>query len=365
VKRFLLAAAFAVMAAVPSAAEGAACSPLNCAPNQVPLAGGKLLAVRAGGVDANVRVLDLQTGKTRWWLPGGVSGGNLLVHRDGTLLTWFDATTGARVASAVAGLHGSFSLIGASFDGRRAVLARTEHRRTTFVIVTPFGRQRQIVLGGNTWSFDALAGDRLYLIRALRNGYQVRLYDLERNRLDPEPLKDPGESALIQGIAWQRVASPDGRYLLTLYLGGEGNAMVHELDLRAGTARCIDLPGAGDFGAATSYALALARDGRTLWAISSGYGRVVSIDVGSHRVRSQFSFAPGPRNGVAGVAAMAPDGKRIAVSDAQRVWLVEPERKYVAPPSQHVAIALGFSTDGKKLWVVGQRSRVSSLPVRA
>jgi hypothetical protein len=31
----------------------------------------------------------------------------------------------------------------------------------------------------------------------------------------------------------------------------------------------------------------------------------------------------------------------------------------------HVAIALGFSTDGKRLWVVGQRSRVSSLPVRA
>src|SRR5205807_917541 len=149
---------------------------------------------------------------------------------------WFDAANGSRVASTVAALHGSFSLVGASLDGRRAVLARTQTLHTTFVIVSQNGRQAQALLRGNTWSFDALAGDRLYLIRALRNGYQVRLYDLGSGRLDPQPLKDPGESALIRGIAWQRIASPDGRYLLTLYLSGEGTAMVHELDLRAGTA---------------------------------------------------------------------------------------------------------------------------------
>jgi hypothetical protein len=365
VKRLALAAVVAAFTAVPGAAAGAACSPLNCAPSQLSLADGSLLALRAGGIDANVRVLDMRTGKTRWWLPAGVFGGDILVHKDGTLLTWFDAATGARVASTVAALRGSYALVGASPDGRRAVLARTQTRRTTFVVVSQDGGQRQAVLGGNTWSFDSLSGDRLFLIHARRKGYEVRLYHLATDRLDPEPLKDPGESALIQGIAWQRVASPDGRYLLTLYLSGEGRAMVHELDVRAGTARCIDLPGTGDFSAATSYALALSKDARTLWAVSSGYGRVATIDVGAHRLRSQFSFTAGPRNGVAGVAALSPDGKRIAVSDAQHVWLVDPARKYVARPLTHVAIAVGFSADGKKLWVVGERSRVSSLQVRA
>jgi hypothetical protein len=365
VKRLALTALLAVIVAVPGAAAGAACSPLNCAPSQVSLADGSLLAVRAGGIDANVRVIDMRTGKTRWWLPPGVFGSDLLVHQDGNLLTWFDAATGARVASTVAPLRGRYALVGASLDGRRAVLARTQMRSTTFSVVTEDGRHQEAVLGGKGWSFDALSGDRLFLIHARQSGYEVRLYDLAAGKLSPEPLKDPGESALIQGIAWQRMPTSDGRYLLTLYLGSDGSAMVHELDVRAGTARCIDLPGVGNFAAGTSYALTLSKDARTLWAVSSGYGRVATIDIGAHKLRSQFSFEPGQRNGVAGVAALSPDGKRIAVSDAQHIWLVDPARKFVAKPITHVAIAVGFSTDGKRVWVLGERSRVSALPVSA
>src|SRR6266508_4307952 len=122
-RRALVALALAVAAALPGTAAAAGCSPLDCAPSQLPLAG--------------VRVLDLRTGRTRWWLPAGTFGGDLLVHKDGTLLTWFDAASGARVASTVANLHGIFALAGSSQDGRRAVLARTKRRRTTFLIVAP------------------------------------------------------------------------------------------------------------------------------------------------------------------------------------------------------------------------------------
>ena len=37
--------------------------------------------------------------------------------------------------------------------------------------------------------------------------------------------------------------------LFTLYVSGNGAAMVHELNLAKPQARCIDLPGTGDFGA--------------------------------------------------------------------------------------------------------------------
>jgi hypothetical protein len=137
--------------------------------------------------------------------------------------------------------------------------------------------------------------------------------------------------------------------------------MIHQLDLVHGSARCIGLPGGGDFNAASTYALALSRDGRTLWAISPGYRRVAGIDVRAHRLRSSFSFTAGPWNGNAAVAALSRDGRRIAVSDAVHIWLVEPARKRVVTERPHVTIALAFSSDGKKLWAIGERSRIVSL----
>jgi hypothetical protein len=61
---------------------------------------------------------------------------------------------------------------------------------------------------------------------------------------------------------------------------------------------------------------------------------------------------------------MSPDGERIAFTDASHIWfLVLAERKVVAGPT-HVAIAMAYSPDQKHLWVLGARSRVSSLQPR-
>jgi hypothetical protein len=296
-------------------------------------------------------------------LPAGVVTGALLVHGDGPLLTWFDVAKGSRVGSATLQQRGRFSLVGTSQDASRAVLARTQSRSTAFAIVGTSG-QRLVKVGGNDWSFDALRGSKLFLIKTLKLGYQVRLYDLATNTLSPAPLKDPGESATISGVPFARVSSPDGRFLFTLYLGSGGGAMIHELDLAAGTARCVDLPGTGDFAAAITWALVVDPDGRTLWAVSPGYSRVVAVDVAAHRVRDAYTFQQVNWAQNAGVAVMAPDGERIAVTDAQHVWFVELAKRKVVAGSSHVTTALGFAPDLSRLWVVGERSRVSSLPVR-
>jgi hypothetical protein len=344
------------------AARGAACSPLDCAPSQFTLAHGTMLALRVD-VDKPVRVIDLRTGRTRWWLPAGVVTRDLLVHADGRLVTWFDAARGTRIADALLARRGTFSLVGTSQDGRRAVLARTQHRSTTFVVVSPRS-QRAVALGGRSWRFDALRGPRLFLIRTLRDGYQVRLYDLAARRLDPTPLRSPGEPATIPGIPFARASSPDGRYLFTLYLAGNGGAMIHQLDLARGEARCIDLPGSGDFGAATTWAIVPDPDGRTLWATSVGYGRVVAVDVARHRVRDTYSFDRATWTQNPGVAVVSPDGERLAYTDARHIWLVELARRRVVAGPSHVAIALAYAPDQSRLWVVGQRSRVSGLRVR-
>jgi hypothetical protein len=347
---------------LPVGANAAACSPLDCAPSQFTLAHGTMLAVR-GSVDKPLRVLDLRTGRTRWRLPAGIVTGDLLVHADGRLVTWFDAARGTRVADALLQQHGAYALVGASQDGRTAVLARTQRRSTSFALLAP-GRQRLVRLGGRNWGFDALNGPYLYLIRTLRYGYEVRLYDLRSGTLQRQPLKDPNESALIQGIPFARASSPDGRYLFTLYVGSNGNAMVHELDTAAGYAYCVDLPGDGDFGAAITWALVPDSDGSTLWAVSVGYGRVAAIDVASHRVRLRYPFRRATWTSNPGVGVLAPDGEHIAVTDAQHTWFVDLANGRVRGGPSHVAIALGFSPDDRRLWVVGERSRVSALPVR-
>ena len=255
------------------------------------LAHGTLLATRQRA-DAPLRVIDLRTGATRWRLPAGIVTGDPLVHQDGALLTWFDTETGARVGSATLQQRARFSLVGTSQDASRAVLARTQ---------TPFDHVRDRVAGCRPPADREARRQRLVVRRPARvealpdqdaerrlPGAAVRPRDGQARAR--APLKDPGESATISGLPFARVASTDGRYLFTLYLGSGGGAMIHELDLVAGTARCVDLPGDGDFDAAMTWALVVDPDGRTLWAVSPGYGRVVAVDIAAHRIRDSYSF---------------------------------------------------------------------------
>ena len=90
--------------------------------------------------------------------------------------------------------------------------------------------------------------------------------------------------------------------------------MVHQLDLKTSTARCIDLPGTGDFNATTTWAMELSPNGKTLWAVNPSYGRVVGIDVAKRNVRVAFRFKKSALydNGPASsISAISPDGSRM------------------------------------------------------
>ena len=339
----------AVLLVLPGAAGGAACSPLNCAPSQFSVAHGTLLGFRSGA-DKPVTVVDLQTGKAKWVLPAGITGGDLLVHQDGATLVWYEVSSGARLdGAALPGV--AYRLAGVSQDGTRAVALKAAGATTRAVIVSP-GSVRSITLPGRQWQFDALRGSHLFLIRLLDlGGYQVRLFHLDSGRLDARPLKDPHESGTIWGSPFSRLASPDGRHLFTVYIGSNGGAMIHDLDLQAATARCIDLPGTGDYNAATSWTLALSKDERTLHAVSSGYRRVVAIDVRDRKVTDAFridlpSWTIGAMN-----AALSPDGGRIAIANGEAIAVVDlAARRIVDRRTAKKTIAVGYSPDGSTLW---------------
>jgi hypothetical protein len=351
---------------LPGAAPGAGCSPLDCAPSGVSIGNG-YLAARPGGAHGVAQVVDLRTGDLKWSLPQGMLVGRTLVEQSQTepqKLIWHDAVTGKETGTATIKAAGPFSLVGLSQDGARAVLVNVSKQESTFAIVSRSDEQT-LTLPTKQWGFDALSGDKLYLLKYLKSGYEIRLYDLASSQLAAKPLKDPKASSTIWGIAWERVSSPDGRYLFTLYVGGNGGAMVHQLDLKTSAARCIDLPGSGDFNSTTTWAMELSPNGKTLWAVNPGFGRVVGIDVAQRKVRSAFSFkrtALYDNGPAASVSAISPDGSRIAVGVAGKLFYVSMARHVVAKGVPHAAVALGYAPDGTTLWVFGRGGQVTALP---
>lgn len=362
----LLSALAAAAVALPAAAPGAGCSPLNCAPSGTDLGGG-LLAARPTGISGPVQVVDLKAGAIRSRLPAGVLAGRVLVAQSASNeLTWYDASTAGVTGRVKVQAAGPWSLVGAAQDGSRAVLLNASKKgESTFVVVSPAREQSLTVTTGTGWDFDALAGNNLYLLRYLSSGYEVRRYDLAADKLIERPLKDPNGSSTIWGAPWARSSSADGRYLFTLFMARNGGAMVHILDLNSALARCADLPGSNDFAAATTWAMNASPDGKTLWAVNAAYGRAVGIDVAQARPRIAFRFRGTPlyANGpTSSVSAISPDGTRIAIAAGGKVFYVSLARRVVTRGPSRAVVALGYAPDGATLWAVGKSEQVTALP---
>ncbi|HZQ81207.1 MAG TPA: hypothetical protein VFB25_04445 [Gaiellaceae bacterium] len=338
-------AAFLIVLA-PGAAHAAACSPLNCAPSQFAVSGTTLLGYRSAALGA-VHVVDLRTGAARFTVPGGFVGGHTLVHAgSGHTLSWYDLRTGAKTATIT--LPWSMRFAGVSQDGSRAVGFRAPHGAQTAVIATAAGWQRQVPLPKGNWDFDALSGENLFLIKYLRTGgYEVVLVDLANDSYPTRVIKDPHATAEIWGSPFARLASPDGRYLFTLYVAANGAAMVHELDVVHATARCIDLPGSGYFNFAVSWTMALSPNGRTLWAANPGYGRVVGIDVARHEaVVSHRISLPWWDVSSATRSTVSPGGHALAFTDGAYLAVYDLSRGKLVTQTKAKELAIGYAPDG-------------------
>jgi hypothetical protein len=238
-KRWFTRAALASAAAVGATALGA-----QAAGPAPPVLQGEPGISVAGGMHV-VALAGPQTSSTRLWL---------VRNRDGKTLR-------ARV------LQGKLGVPAVTFEGlaegtwaggRRLLLASSiydDPARTTFVVVDTRTLRplRTIPLHGS-FAFDALSpsGRRLYLLQypeGVNGGvrYVVRSLDLTTGRLEPGAIVDKTEpDERMSGIALARAWNASRSWAYTLYNGGESHAFVHALNTVTRTARCIDLPWAGD-----------------------------------------------------------------------------------------------------------------------
>ena len=246
-----------------------------------------LLSVRTSGPRGPLVAYGLESGRVNFALPAGIASadGRRYVtatrRHTSTTLRIYDARAGRYLRAR--SIAGGWNLGALSGNGRRIGLVRPARGATDIRLVdVSRGRAQNFSLHG-WFDIDAVANDgrRVFLIQYVNAGYLIRFYDLGRRQLAARVLTEDAKP--MAGTAWGAVASPDGRRLMTLYLRGDNAAEVHTLDLVRGTAVCIDLP-RGRTAALRAYSLALAPDGRTLYAANPALGVVATVDLRSLRV---------------------------------------------------------------------------------
>jgi hypothetical protein len=361
----------AAVAVVPSAqaCDCGGCPPTSCGVSSSAAPSGNLLFLRTFGQRGPLTAIDTVTGRQAYTLPPGIASadGRVYVtasqraHRLTTVRT-YDARTGHPLRSHTY-RGGGWTLAGVSANGRYVALLDAFSKRgvaTIDVLDSRFGKPAHTITLKGSYDVDAVSNDgrSLFLIQYLRNGYLVRYYDVVRRSLAARVLTE--KSAPMQGLAWDAVASPDGHYLLTLYLRGDGAGEVHTLDLRRGTAVCIDLP-RGDASAMQQYALSLSPDGRTLFAANPTLRLVATVDLRTRRVTRVVHFHT---HAIAAtqsqLAAASHDGRTVYFTSGGRLFAYDAAYRRVRGPYRIGASVAGlaFSRDDRSLLVVGVDRRV-------
>jgi hypothetical protein len=312
--------------------------------------------VQPSGAHGPVVAYRTKTGRTAFKLPAGVSSADGRWHLvatefgSDTMIMRYSLRTGR--PEQIFSLPGRWTVGGVSPAGRWAAVVATRSSRSTtrlgIVDAIRGGFEHRVELNGR-FEIETLSagGRRLFLIQHLDSSlYLVRLYDVEHRRLKTQALNASGDGAPMIGYAWSGVASPDGRWLLTLYLNTRHNhAFVHALDLERSAPACVDLPSAKGLGSLQRYTLTLAPDGRTLFAANPALGVVAAVDLDALRVTRTARFAPssaGRPTRALSAGTISRDGRTLYFSAGTGLWAYDAAYGVVRGPYPTGGRIVGF-----------------------
>ncbi len=300
---------------------------------------------------------------------------------DATSVTTFDLSTGNAIKKFP--IEGRWQLSALSNAGEWLVLTRvpSEEEKAAWTKsntwrtdVRVYARNsaapfRSLSLNGR-FAVDAVSpsSGSLFLIehRPANNPeqYVIRLYDLAHEQLQADALREKGSTEeVMTGFAWNGLATPDGQYLLTLYLNTQKNvAFIHTLDLFNRYPVCIFLPtGNGDANLLKQYTLTLSPNGRTVYAANAALGIVAEISLSRAQVTHVEQFTPNtfgikPDYNVSVPTAhsvLSKDRSKLYFTSGWDVWAYDTQTSHADGPFLVNApiTALGVSGDGKRLYV--------------
>jgi hypothetical protein len=363
-KRLLL---FVLLALVPtpSAALADGC-PLPCSGQTASPEGSNLLFVQPSGPGGPLVVWDTASRAPAFSLPPGRASADGLgyytaaVRGRATRVVHYYAPTAERMESW--SVPGRWRLEGVSPTGRWLALVRRNGRLTSARIFDAGrGRLAHVLRLRGEFEIEAISrdGKRLFLIEHLEGRrYNVRQYDLSRERLVVHPLRAAGVK-IMAGYAWSGVGSPDGKWLLTLYLSTARNtAFVHSLDLERSRPACIELPsGGGRFELLKRYSLTLAPNGERLYAANAALGVVAELDLTASRVKRTTRFtasAGGSADRVATLSTISRNGRTLYYSSGRDLWAYDAAYSRVRGPyrTHGRVIGVGYGAGDRELLVV-------------
>jgi DNA-binding beta-propeller fold protein YncE len=342
----------------------APCSGVYASPPQA-----DLVYVQPAGEAGPLQAWDAKRGRLAFALPAGRASADgrsfFSVLRFGARTGLFRWSTATGRERRLAMVPGRWEVASVSPSGRWVALAAVGPRRTRVAVVDGHSGTvaHRLRLSGRfeveTVSAD---GKRLFLVQHLADRrYLVRLYDLRSGRLTADPLKGRDEPAVMTGLAWSGLASPDGRWLLTLYLNTARDlAFVHALDLPRASPRCIFLPsGGGALRSLRQYSLALTRDATRLFAANPALGVVAEIGLPSGRVVRTARFAPSAGDAPS-YSTLSRRGRMLYVARGVRLWGYDTAHGIARGPFAigGRAVGVGFSRDGSRVYVVRADGRV-------
>ncbi len=338
----------------------------------------ELFFVRPEGARGPLVAYDAAIGREQFRLPAGLlsADGQRFIAVESGRMTVYELTRGQPLKYFQEHEVGDWELGALSPTGHSAVFSKVgtatyadgaAKTTTSFKVVnTVVGEtQHELHLEGY-FEVDALSanGKSLFLLERLSGDqsdqYVIRLYDLSQESLLADPIRSKGSDEVMAGYAWNGVGTPDGEWLLTLYLSTRRNvAFVHALNLKNQFAICIELPsGDGDFEKLKQYSLTLAPDGKKLYTANTALGVVaeVSLDMQSSvpAVTRRANFpAQAQTPGRVAISALSKDGL-LYFTNGEDVWPYATKTGAVFSPYRVAGpiIGLGTNWDGKRLFVV-------------
>ena len=370
----------------PAEAEEAA--PLE---NDAPPA--ELFLVRPEGAKGPLVAYDMSDGRERFALPAGMLSAYgrhyyaAASQPESTRLDAYDPGTGNLerrftlkgqwALSGVSPLGRWLALTRIASEGEKQAWAKSNQWKTDVQIVDANSGETAHVLsldGNFEVETISAAGDSLFLVQHLPavnpDHYLIRLYDLSAENLVADPLRSKGSDEVMAGLAWEGLASPDGRWLLTLYLSTRRNtAFIHTLDLLNKYPVCIDLPsGSGDFDQLKDYTLALSPDGQKVYATNTALGVVAEVSLNTLKVARTVTFDARPLAKYdlptpVGRSVVSKGGRMLYFSGGQDVWFYDTKSKAVSGPFSidSQIVGLGLSSDGNRLHVASADGSLTTL----
>jgi WD40 repeat protein len=234
---------------------------------------------------------------------------------------------------------------------------------------------QRFLLRGN-FEPEAFSADHrgLYMISyvppAAPDSYRVVRLDLHRGTVSPVYGRSKAPPETMTGTRLMQVPSADGTKLFTLYTSQPASyaagydswqansshpvAFVHTLSLKNSWAVCVPLPGAFGTGDPRDEALAASPDG-SLFVIDTRKRLIAVMDPRKLKVVRTARVDFGSLGVEQTHAAVSPDGRTLLVSTGESVVTIDTQslRRHRTWNLSGIVDGLGFSSDGKRLFVVG------------